>query len=146
VGSNAGDELDAPAQVQPDETADEVALQPVQVEVAEPDEAGEVEAGHGAEVGIAVGPGDLLRRELDEPGEVAFEAVAEERIVEHADERLREREGKAAGDAIAVESLQHFDERQVGLEDSLEEPVLLEVVGVLGVPNEGEVGVEDNLE
>ena len=144
--ANAGDELDAPALVQPDETADEVALKPVQVEVAEPDEAGEVEAGHGAERCVGLGPGDLLRRQPDEAGEVRFEAVAEEPVVEHADERLREREGDAAGDAIAVEPLQHFDERQVGLEDGLKEPVLLEVVGVLGVPNEGEVGVEDNLE
>ena len=105
VRAHAGDELDAPALVQPDETADEVALQAVQVEVAEPDEAGEVEAGHGAEVCVGLGAGDLLRREPDEAGEVLLEAVAEEAIVEHADERLREREGNAAGDAIAVESL-----------------------------------------
>jgi hypothetical protein len=144
--ANAGDELNAPAQVKPDETAYEVALQPVQVEVSEPDEAGEVEAGHGAEVGISVGPCDLLRRELDEAGKVAFEAVAKERIVEHADERLGEREGDAARNAIAVEPLEDFDQRQVGLENGFEEPVLLEVVGVLGMADEGKVGVENNLE
>jgi hypothetical protein len=77
---------------------------------------------------------------------VAFEAVAEERIVEHADERLGERECDAARDAIAVEPLEDFDQRQVGLEDGFEEPVLLEVVGVLGMADEGEVGVENNLE
>jgi hypothetical protein len=77
---------------------------------------------------------------------VLLEAVAKERIIEHADERLREREGDAAGDAVAVEPLEDFDQRQVGFEDGFEEPVLLEVVGVLGVADEGEVGMEYNLE
>jgi hypothetical protein len=74
--------------------------------------------------------------------EVALEAGAQEGVVEHGDEGGREREGDARG-VVGVEAVEHGDEGEVALQHGLEEPALLEVVGVLGVAHIGEVRVQD---
>src|SRR5262249_50390901 len=46
--------------------------------------------------------------------------------------------------AVAREAAEDLEEREIGRRDRLVEPVLLEVVAVLGVAHEGQVRVEDD--
>ena len=73
-------------------------------------------------------------------------ALLQEVVGEHRDERRRERDGAAVGHAVGDEALEHLHERQVGAGDPLVEPLLLHHRGVLGMPDERQVGVEDERE
>ena len=103
------------------------------------------------EPGEVVEPGLLAPRPLDfaprqgstRPVEVALVAVDEQLVAHHRDERRRQRHREPVLDAVAQQAVEHPDDRDVGLGQRLEEPVLLEEVRVLGVADVGKVRVED---
>ncbi len=49
-------------------------------------------------------------------------------------------------DAFVDQPAHHAEQRKVGLGDGFEEPVLLEKILVLGMPDERQMGVEDESE
>ena len=86
---------------------------------------------------------------LSEPNgavEVAQVARAQEFVLQHRAERGREIETEFAAHAIADESLQHHEKRDVGFGDGFEEPILFQEFFVFRVPHERQVRVEDERE
>jgi len=98
------------------------------------------------ELVVVPGPLDFLVGELDQALQLPEVAALEERVREHRAERRRQRHREAEVDAVVEQPVHHVDERDVGLGDRLVEPVLLEEVLVLRMPDEGEVRVEDQRE
>jgi hypothetical protein len=85
----------------------------------------------------------FLVGELDETIQMSRAAILQEGIREHRAERWREGERKACGHAVAVPALEHLKQRQIRLRDRFVEPALLEKPGMLRMPHEREVGMED---
>ncbi len=75
--------------------------------------------------------------------DVADVAVLQERIGEHGGQRRRHRHGQAPVGAVAFEAVHHFQQRDIGFGDGLVEPVFLEEIVVLGMADEGQMGVQD---
>ena len=89
------------------------------------------------------GPPGLAGREPQQTVQPPFAARHEERILHHGQEGGGQGQGEAEPNLVASQVLHDPDERKVGLDDRLVEPVLLEEVFVLGVPYEGKMGVEN---
>ena len=89
---------------------------------------------------------DLLAGQGDQVVEVADVAVLQQRVAEHGGQRRRDRHGQPPVDAVALEAVEDFEQRDVGLGDGLVEPVFFEEVVVLGMADEGQVGVQDQAE
>ena len=70
-------------------------------------------------------------------------AADQQLVRHHRDERRRQRHGQPVVDAVVQQAVEDADDRDVGLGQRLEEPVLLEELRVLGVADVREVGVED---
>ncbi len=145
VGGGGGDDLQPARLLEAPERADQVPL------VGAPGVANRLEAipvhlGQTMVVRLGSGPVELLLAELDQPVEVAGIALLQEVVGEHRDERRRERDGAAVWDAVGDEPLEHLQERQVRSGDPLVEPLLLHHRRVLGMPDERQVGVEDQRE
>ena len=105
-----------------------------------------VEADDLSQARVPVDPPRLLALQRLEPRQVLAEARAQEIVLQHVAERRCERHGERDRDRVLRESIEHADERQVTLEDGLEQPALLEVTRVLGMAHVGEVRVEDDCE
>ena len=86
----------------------------------------------------------LTLRQLDEACEVAHVAASEQLVLQHRAKRRRDGHCELEGHAVAQEPLHHAQERNVGLGDGFEEPVFLEELRVLRMPNEGEMRVQDD--
>ncbi len=144
VGRAAGDDLQLPGVPVLAEGAHQVRA----VDVAEdPPDVGElvqVEPGEVVEVRLpALRPLHLAPRQLDQAVEVAVVPADQQLVGHHRDERRRQRHGQPVVDAVLQQAVEDADDRDVGLGERLEEPVLLEERRVLGVPDVREVGVED---
>lgn len=85
---------------------------------------------------------DFLPGEADRSLEVAQVSLLEQLVAQHRAERGSEGNREFEGDAVVHQPAQHAQERQVGLGDGLEEPILLEKILVLRMPDEREMGVE----
>ena len=145
VGGGGGDDLHPTRLLEAPERADQVPL------VGAPGVANRLEAipvhlGQTMVVRLGPGPLELLLGELDQAVEVARVALLQEVVGEHRDERRRERDGAAVGNAVGDEALEHLHERQVRAGDPLVEPLLLHHRRVLGMSDERQVGVEDERE
>lgn len=84
--------------------------------------------------------------ESDKFGLKVNEAVDEEWVSHHSDERSTEGEGNFSWDVIVVESPEHFEERDIALVHSLIEPPFFVVERVFWVTDEGEMTVKDERE
>ena len=71
---------------------------------------------------------------------------AASRILQHGAERRRDRHRELERDAVTHEPLHHAKQRNIGFGDRLEEPVFLEKIFVLGMPNERQMRVENERE
>src|SRR5216684_5665521 len=72
-----------------------------------------------------------------------YVAVLQKRIEQHGAERRAERERQARLHPAVQPAIHDLDERQVGFGDGLEEPVLLQKMLVLRMPDKRQMGVED---
>ena len=70
-------------------------------------------------------------------------ALDEQLVRHHRDERRRQRHREPVVDAVAQQAVEDADERDVGLGQRLEEPVLLEELRVLGMADVRQVRVQD---
>ena len=75
---------------------------------------------------LALGALDLAPRELDEPVHVPLVARDQELVRHHRDERRRQRHRQPVLDSVLQQAVEHAHDRDVGLAQRLEEPVLLE--------------------
>jgi hypothetical protein len=143
VGGPAGDDLELPGVAVLAEGAQQVAAVLALEDAAHVLELAVVEAGELGELGLpARGALDLPPRELDQRIEVAQVAADQELVRHHRDERRRERHREPVVDAVAQQAVEHAYDRDVGLVERLEEPVLLEERRVLGMADVRQVRVE----
>jgi len=70
-------------------------------------------------------------------------ARAQQRIVQHRRQRRGDRHGDGEGDAVVAQAEERLQQRDVGLGDGFEQPVLFQKVVVLGVAHERQVRVQD---
>ena len=146
VGGAAGDDFEFAGVLEFAEGGEEVAVVAVDEDVAAVFEAVEVEPGEFVKLVVALGAVDFLVGELDGAVEDADVAVLEEFVAQHGGQRRRDRHGEAEVAVVVDEAVHHVDERNVGFRDGLVEPVFFEELVVFRMPNEGEMGVEDERE
>ena len=144
VGRAAGDDLEIPGIPVLAERAHQVRAVDLAEDPPDVRELVQVEPGEVVELGLPpLRPVHLAPRQLDEVVEVPVVAPHQELVRHHRDERRRERHGQPVLDAVVQQAVEDAEDRDVGLGERLEEPVLLEKGGVLRVPDVGQVGVED---
>ena len=86
---------------------------------------------------------DFLPGEADQSFEVAQVSLLEQLVAEHRAEGRGERHREFECHAVVRQPAHHAQERQIGLGDGFEEPIFLEKILVFRVPNERQMGVED---
>ena len=79
---------------------------------------------------------DLLLREPNQPFEMAEVSLLEQFVAEHRAEGRRERHREMECDAFVHQPAHHAQQREVGFGEGFEEPVFLEEILVLGMPDE----------
>ena len=143
VGGSAGDNFQDSGILEFAEGLNEVALVTVAEEMAAVVKTIVIKAGERLKGGVVSGAVQLLVREFNLFFESVDVAILEKRIAQHGAERWGHRHGEAEVDSVADQALHHIEERKIGFGDGFVEPVLFEELGVLGMSDEGEVGVED---
>jgi len=83
----------------------------------------------------------LAGGKIDQKIEMAHITFAQQLVLQHAAQRWRERHRDLERDVVVNESLHHLQKRDISLRDGLEEPVLLEEMLMLGMPNERKMRV-----
>ena len=87
-------------------------------------------------------PPRLALGERDELHKVPLVPRQQQRVTQHVSERRRHRHREAKRHAFFRKTKEHLHERQIGLRDRLEEPILFQKVLVLRVAHERQVRVE----
>ena len=77
---------------------------------------------------------------------MAHVALAQKLVLQHRAQGRRERHGEFERHIVVHQPLHHLQKRDVRLGDGLEEPIFLEKMLVLGVPNERQVRVQNERE
>ena len=70
-------------------------------------------------------------------------SLLEQLVAQHRAERRSERHREPEGDALVRQSPHHAQQRQVGFGDGFEEPIFLEKILVLRMPDERQMRVEE---
>ena len=70
-------------------------------------------------------------------------AILKQGIPEHGAEGRGHRHREPEVNAIVDKALHHIEQGEIGFGDCLVKPILLEKLGIFGMPYEGKVGVED---
>jgi hypothetical protein len=91
---------------------------------------------------LARGAVHLLFGERDQPPEVALVTLEQELVRHHGNERRRQRHREAVVHPVVEQPVQHVHERDVGLGQRLEEPVLLEELRIFGMADVRQMGVQ----
>ncbi|GEM_PF-1197403 len=86
---------------------------------------------------------NLLFRQGNLLPEVALAAILQKRVLQHRAERGRQRQRQARGQPIPPPALQKPQQREIGFRDGLEQPVFLQELRVLRVPDERQVRMQD---
>ena len=73
-------------------------------------------------------------------------AILQQRIAEHRRQRRRHRHGQPPIDAVALQALEHFQQRDVRFGDGLVEPIFFEEILVFGMAHERQMSVQDEAE
>jgi hypothetical protein len=69
--------------------------------------------------------------------------MLEQRIPQHGAKRWRHRESQPDRNTLGVEASKNLQKGDIGLNDTLEQPILLVKLIVLGMSDEGEMRVEE---
>ena len=101
-----------------------------------------VHVGQTVEFRLPAGAFDLLAGQGDEVVDMAQVAILQQRIAEHGGQRRRDRHGQPPIAAVALEAVEDVQERDVRFGDGFVEPVFFKEIVVLGMADEGQVGVE----
>jgi len=86
---------------------------------------------------------NFLSGEANQALEVPQISLLEQFVAQHRAEGGCDGKGELERDAVLSQSAQHVQKRQISFGDGFEEPVFLEKILVLRVPDEGEMGVEN---
>src|ERR1700724_1177605 len=88
----------------------------------------------------------FTRGQVNEKIEMPDVALTQKFVLQHRAQRRRERHRELERNAVVYQSLHHLQQRNVGFGDRLEEPVFLEKMLVLRVPDERQVRVKNERE
>src|SRR5207244_7099569 len=88
----------------------------------------------------------LAQREIDQKIYMPDVALAQKFVLQHRAQRWGERHREFERNLVVREPLQHLQQRDVSFGDRLEEPVFLQEVLVLRMPNERQVRVKNERE
>ena len=127
------------------ERADEIAVI-AEIILAQPHEPLVIEEREFVIRAVPVGAVNFLFSELDQSVEMLLVAVLQEPVAQHGAERGREADGEARFHAVAQPALENFEQRQIRFRDGLEQPVLLEKLGMLRMPHKRQMRVQDERE
>jgi hypothetical protein len=86
----------------------------------------------------------LRATERDATVEVPFRLLHENRRAEHLEKGRRESDRESRGDAVAMEIVEDEKQREIAIDERLEEPVFFEEVGMFGMVNPRQMPVEDD--
>jgi hypothetical protein len=138
----AGDEAHDARLLQRREGADDIA--PVRVLVAPSPfaKALEIVARQPLERGLLRVAVDVARGQILEAGEPVRETAPDQIVVQHRDQGRRERKGDPPSRAAIGASLEDAEEREIALEQRLDEPALLERILVLRMAHIRKVRME----
>src|SRR4051812_6985627 len=89
---------------------------------------------------------DLLSGQANHSLEVAQISLLEQLVAEHGAKRGRQRHRQPESDLFLGQPPHHTQERQIGFGDGFEEPVFLEKILVLRMPDEWQMRVQDERE
>ncbi len=142
----AGDDFEFARVLEFAESGEQVAVILVDENVAAIFQPVQVEPGELVELVVALGAVDFLVGQLDRLVDAADIAVLQKLVAQHRGQRRRDRHGQPEIAAVVEQSVHHVDERNVGFRDGLIQPVFLEKLVVLGMPDEGEMRVEEESE
>src|SRR5207302_11019531 len=88
----------------------------------------------------------FARGEIDQEIEMPDVTLAQKVILQHRAECRRERHCERESDVVIGQALHHLQQRNVSLSDRFKEPVFLEKMLVLGMPNERQMCVQNERE
>jgi hypothetical protein len=142
----AGDETHDPRFLERCERTDDIA--PVRLLIAPPcfAEALQVIAREPLQRGLARVAADVARRQVLEAREPVLETRPDQIVVQHRDQSRRERQCDPSARAAIGTPLEHPEERQIALDQRLDEPALLERILVLGMAHVRKVRVQQDRE
>ena len=143
MGGRAGDDLHHAIALQLGEGSHHVALDLLEIKIPRTGETFVIEPGQSVEMRIGGGSLDFEAGKFDPAIEVAFGPRFQQRIPQHGAKRWRESQGQRERHAIDHQAAEQAQERDVSFHHRLEEPVLFVEFLVLGMPDEGKVGVEE---
>src|SRR5438045_1911700 len=88
----------------------------------------------------------FARGEVDQKIEMADVTLDQQLVLQHRAQRRRERHGELERHMVVHQPLHHLQKRDVSLRDRFEEPVFLEKMFVLRMPDERQVRVQNERE
>ena len=105
-----------------------------------------IHVGELVELRLPAGALDLLGGKRNQVVDVPDVAILQQRIAEHGGQRRRHRHGHPPLDAVAFQAIEDFQQRDVGLGDGFVKPIFFEEIVVLRMPDERQMGVQDQAE
>ena len=95
---------------------------------------------------LGTGPLELLAAEDDEIVEIRRVAFLQQIVGQHRDQRRRQRNRAAIGNAVGDQALEGLKQRQIGSGDGFIQPLFLHDRRILRMPDERQVRVKDKRE
>ena len=146
MGRGAGDDLEAAGVLELAECPNDVAVERFDENLAGLGENFLVKLGQSGELRLVAVALDLLPGKTNQAFEMAEIALLQELVAQHRAEGRREGKREPEIDALVHQPPHHPEQGKVGFRDRFEEPVFLEEILVFRVPNERQMGVEDECE
>ena len=142
----AGDDLQLAGFEEAPEAVEKIVVVLLHEHVAAAREAVHVHLGQPVEFRLPARPFQFLAGQRDQVVDVANVAILQQRIGQHARQGRRDRHGQAPVGFVAVQPFEDFEQRNVGLGDRLVEPIFFEEVVEFGMPDIGQMGVQNECE
>lgn len=105
-----------------------------------------VHPGQGGEMRVVPCSGDLFFRKLYAAFKVPLKTFHQELVVQHFQQRRRERKGDPEVSTIVQQVLKDTDKRYIGFQHCFMQPRLLKMVFMLRISDIGEMSMEDEQE
>ena len=143
VRRRARHDLEVTGRLQVCEGAQNVPVQPVLVQIVDPGEMVPVQLRRGTEGRHQRRPHEFLFRQLAQPAEVLRASLLQKRIRQHLAQRRREAHRQTERHPLLPQPAEGLQQRKVRLRDRFKQPVFLQKPGLLRVPDERQMRVQD---
>ena len=143
VRRRTGDNLQHAILLELRKSADHVAPDLVEIKIPSGDKVIGIKTRQFVELRIACRPFNFEPRQFDTTIEIPLGAMLEKRISQHGAKRWSHCQSQSNRNVLRVESPENAQQGNVGLDNSLKEPILLMKLLVFGVPNKREMSVEE---